>query len=569
MLIVLPGAACSQAALAQFEGYHTVAETEDALLDWADGSDFVEIETIGESAGGAAIHVARIALDGAVDPDERPAIFVGANMAGWHNAGTEAALGLIETLVRRSDERAMSSLLEKTTFYVAPILNPDAHDAMFGKPVAKRRGNDMALDADRDGFTGEDGPDDLNGDGLITMMRIHDSSGPYTPDAVEPRLLVRADAMEGQRGMFRLVIEGDDDDGDGSYNEDGDTGIEPNRNFAHAFPYPAPEAGPWASYTPESKAIMDFLLERRNVAAAVVYGPANNLLTMPRSLGGAGFDPGTQELEVPERIANFIGVDPEQTYTIDELWERAKDLPMVRQNNITKQQLVQFIGAGPATQPTDDDLEYLRHLADSYKERLEEAGLDTKRPGENYGRGGITPWLYYQYAVFALELDVWGAPKREKESTGDDAALTIDKLEEMSGEEFVALGEEAVAAFLESVGAPEQFSAEMVMQRVESGQVSPQQMATMLKQMPRPAGERAEGESAADERELDLLAWVDENAPERFVDWTPVTLSDGTEADIGWFHPLAGVAPERSALDTPIAVHNETVIEIAEALPRV
>lgn len=548
--------------------YHSVAETEAAIKTWAD-SALVSVRTIGESAGGQAIHVVRIAAEGPVDPDERPALFVGANIAGWHNAGTEAALGLIESLVNRSDENRIADLLSTNAIYVAPMLNPDAHDAMFDSPVMKRAGNDQSLDADRDGLTGEDGPDDLNGDGLITIMRIEDPSGAYIADEVEPRLLIRADAMEGQRGRYRLESEGDDVDGDGAFNEDGDVGVEPDRNFAHAFPFPAPEAGPWASFAPETKAIMDFLLDRRNVAAAVVFGPANNLLTPPRGLGGAGFDPGTQRLEVPGRIADFLGLDPDRRYTIDEIWERAKDLPFVQQNNVTKTQLVQFIGVGPATEPADEDLQYINHFAKSYKDRLEEAGLDNKRSGRNYHGGGFTPWLYYQYAVFALELDVWGPPKREKKQGDEGSGVTIDSLEEMSTEEFMALGEEKIAQFLEEVGAPDQFTAEMVMQRVESGQIAPPQMAMMLRRMPQPPSDRAEGESAADERELDLLAWIDANAPEQFVDWTPVTLEDGRKAQVGGFHPLATVAPPATALEPAIRAHTSTIIDLAESLPRV
>ena len=568
-IAALCAASVAMAASAVGHGeYHSFAEAEAAIERMAD-SHLVSVQTIGESAGGRAIQVVRIAAEGSVDPDDRPALFVGANIAGWHNAGTEAALGLIESLVNRSDEKEIADLLSTTTSYVAPILNPDAHDAMFESPVMQRAGNEMSLDADRDGLTGEDGPDDLNGDGLITTMRIEAPTGAYIADEEEPRLLVRADAMENQRGRYRLVSEGDDDDGDGSFNEDGGVGVEPDRNFAHAFPFPAPEAGPWASFAPETKAIMDFLLDRRNVAAAVVFGPANNLLTPPQGLGGDGFDPGTQRLEVPERIADALGLDADQRYTIDEIWERAKDLPFVQQNNVTKTQLVQFIGVGPATKPEDEDLQYINHFAKSYKDRLEEAGLDNERRGKNYREGGLTPWLYYQYAVFALELDVWGPPKREKKQDDEGSGVTIDSLEEMSGEQFLALGEEKIAQFLEEVGAPDQFTPEMVMQRVESGEVAPPQMAVMLRRMAQPQAGRAEGEGAADERELDLLAWIDANAPELFVEWSPVTLADGRAAQVGGFHPLASVAPPRKTLDPAIRAHTGTILELAESLPSV
>ena len=84
----------------------------------------------------------------------------------------------------------------------------------------------------------------------------------------------------------------------------------------------------------------------------------------------------------------------------------AQNLPFVRQNNITKEQLQQFLGAGAATKVEADDQAYFDKLAEAYKERLKKAGLSNDRPGEQYGKGGFTPWLYYQFGVMALELDV-------------------------------------------------------------------------------------------------------------------------------------------------------------------
>ena len=74
----------------------------------------------------------------------------------------------------------------------------------------------------------------------------------------------------------------------------------------------------------------------------------------------------------------------------------------MRQNNITKEQLQQFLGAGPATKVDPGDQAYLDKLAEAYKERLKKAGLAADRPGAQYGKGGFTPWLYYQYGAMAL-----------------------------------------------------------------------------------------------------------------------------------------------------------------------
>jgi hypothetical protein len=259
-----------------------------------------------------------------------------------------------------------------------------------------------------------------------------------------------------------------------------------------------------------------------------------------------------------------MGLDPEQEYTADEVWELAKDNPMVVRNNISKEQLIQFLGAGPATKMDDTDVGYLTKLAETYKERLEEAGLDNKRAGEQYGQGGFTPWLYYQYGVLAIELDVWGVPKAPKDESGEgEEALTLESLAEMSVEDFLALGEDKVAAFLSEIGAPPQFTAAALIQRVESGQVTPARVAEMAKRMSAGAAEKKEGGGPND-----LMVFLDEHAPDAVVEWTKVTLPDGVEAEVGGVDPFIEIAPPYELLAPALKTHTKTVLELAEGLAR-
>jgi hypothetical protein len=553
-----------------YDEYHSSAEVQSQLEAWAKAHPEIKLLTIGKSAGGRPIVVARIAAPGPVDPDTRPAIFVGADLNGAHNAGTEAALDLVEKLFAGGEVAAGAArLLATRTFYVAPVLNPDAHDSIFGKVRTRRSGNDQTVDHDVDGLIGEDGPDDLNGDGRITRMRIADAAGGWLADATDPRVLVKADALEKRAGKYRVETEGRDDDGDGDYNEDAKTGVQPDRNFPHAFPYTT-ESGPWSSFAPETKALLDFLLSRRNVALAIVYGPANNLLAAPQSLGGGG-DLGTQKFKIPPQAARFMGFDAEKEYTIDEVWEAAQNLPFVKQNNITKDQLVQFLGAGAATKVDPDDQAYLDKFAEGYKERLKKAGLSNDRPGDQYGKGGFTPWLYYQYGAMALELDVWGIPKAEKKEEKKEAdALTPEKAAEMSAADFVALGEEKIAAFLKENKVPAQFNSQMVIGALKGGQLTPKALVDRMKQLGGGGGAAGGGKPGeAGVREREVLAWVEANAPDAITPWTPVTLPDGTKAEVGGLDPFIERNPPLSVLKPALAVHSDEVIELAGKLAEV
>jgi hypothetical protein len=557
------------AAASRYAEYHDRSEVASELASWArEHPDLARLETAGDSAGGHPIHVLRLAGPGPVPPDQRPAVFVGANVAGDHNAGTEAALDLARTLIEGAGE-STAALVSEVTFYVAPILNPDAHDGLFGAVRARRRGNEMRIDRDRDGFEAEDGFDDLDGDGRITRLRIPDPAGEWLPHPDEPRLMIKQDSARGWAGSHRLVREGDDDDGDGSFNEDPREGIVVDHNFPHAFPYPKAEAGPWASYAPEAKAILDALFARRNVAVAVVYGPANNLLAPPEGLGQA-VDLGSQKFKVPKFAAEMLGFDPEKEYTLDEVWEVAKDQAFVRRQGITKQQLAQFLGAGPATRFEGDDLELLKRVARDYKERLQEAGLDDGRPAAQSAPGGMAPWLYYQFGVLALELDVWGVPTSRKAGAGAEEPLTLDRLEKMTREEFLTIDEPVVAAFLEEIGAPPQFTAARLIERIEGGQATPEQAAKMARQMG--AGQSGGGAQEDDEkiaRAREVLAWLDEHDPEALAVWTPVTLKDGTAAQTGGRDPFAEIAPPMEVLEPALKAHTQTILDLATRLARI
>ena len=389
--------------------YATFAEAERKLADLARlNPGVMTLETIGTSAGGRRIVAVRLAATGSglQSPDLRPAVFVGANLVGYHNAGTQAALGLVESLL------AKKTLLETRTFYVVPMLNPDAQDSYFA-PIKWRNGlNGGKLDRDRDGVLGEDGPNDLNGDGRITQMRIADPNGAYLPDPADPRVMKRVDSLKGEKGLYSLHTEGGDDDRDGLYNEDPAGGFRPDKNFAHAWADDDPESGPFPGSEPEARAIMDYLLARRNIAVAFVFGPANNLLATPRGVGGS-LEIGQIRVTPTAAMAGPLGLEAGRGYSVDEVFPLLENSALAQQatGGISRESIATLLGAGPATAPSAEDLRYYDSLSVDYKKALDKAGLDSKRDGQQSSAGGLQNWLYYHYGAMVVELDVWGVSK--------------------------------------------------------------------------------------------------------------------------------------------------------------
>ncbi len=210
----------------------------------------------------------------------RPAMLLVAGIEGNDLAGTSIAVSWIDHLIEQYETD--TKLLDTTTFYIIPRLNPDAVTTFFTKPKFETNLSNKPVDNDHDGLTDEDGPEDLNGDGLVTSMRISDPEGEYILDSSDDRLLVKADHLKGQAGAWRYLSEGIDNDHDELWNEDGPGGVNFNRNFPYNFKFFAPEAGLHQVSEAETRALADFIIEHKNIGIVLTYGASDNLLKTPK-----------------------------------------------------------------------------------------------------------------------------------------------------------------------------------------------------------------------------------------------------------------------------------------------
>ena len=202
----------------------------------------------------------------------KPAIAIVSGVDGKHILGPEMAYSIAENLLKNH-----SDVLEKTTFYIFPNMSPNATENYFSSLKHYKNGNAKNTDDDRDGDINEDGFDDINKDGFITMMRIEDVTGNYIKLEEDERILVKANKSKGQLGKYKLITEGIDNDKDGNYNEDGNGGIQFNKNFSYKYPYFKPGAGEHAVSEKENRALLSFLYEQWNIFAIITLGPENNL----------------------------------------------------------------------------------------------------------------------------------------------------------------------------------------------------------------------------------------------------------------------------------------------------
>ncbi len=236
----------------------------------------VKIKSLTKTFGGKDIWMLSI---GTGKTEQKPAIAVVGGVEGSHLLGTELALGFAEKLLKNSSQDSIKTLLANNTFYVFPNMSPDASEQYFARIRYARSANARPTDDDRDGKVNEDGFEDLNNDGKISWIRIEDPTGNYRVNPEEPRSMILADPSKGEKGKYLLFSEGTDNDKDGSFNEDGEGGVQFNKNMSFAYPNFVPGSGEHMVSEMENRVLLDNLFEMFNIHTVITFGPFNNLST--------------------------------------------------------------------------------------------------------------------------------------------------------------------------------------------------------------------------------------------------------------------------------------------------
>jgi hypothetical protein len=547
--------------------YHQPEEVVSLLKSWrAQHPQLTKLLNIGKSTGKNDIFVLRIAAQGknSSNPDTRPSVFISANVEGYHLVGTEAALMLAEKLLTKyGSDKKVTSLLERRTVYVAPLLNPDVAQAYFSSTRYERRRNRLSMDDDLDDLIDEDGPDDFNNDGLITQIRVKDPEGTMIPDPSDPRLMRKADPKKGEKGIYKIYTESLDNDGDGLYNEDPPGGVEINRNFPHDFEYFVKPAGLWPVSQKETIALVQFLTSHKNIAMILNFSTENTFLNLQQT-GQARA--AADKVKVPARFASFLGLDPDVEYTLKEIVDVVNASGITGGQQVDESMVAMFLGLGAAMSIDRLDMPLIQEIQKDYKDALKKAELGyPESRAKGVRKGSFVAYCYFQYGVPVFSADLWAVPEPKKEPDEKKKdVLTLEKLKSMSSEDFLALDDEIIEDFLKEQGAPANFKASMVKDMVKAGRITLERMVQMMENMPKKPAAK-EGEHP----ESYILIWSDEVLKGKgFVDWAPFKHPTLGEVEIGGFVPYLKVTPPPAELKKTIDFHTNYYIEFMNRLPQ-
>lgn len=220
-----------------FDIYHTPDVMYHWYKLWAEKyPEITELYEVAKSYEGRPILQMTITNKKTGKHTDKPAAYFEGGRHGGEVTASESVFWLTQYLLENyGKDPSITKLIDTKTVYVRPQNNPDG-TTMYLFSEQRNRSTVRPHDTDRDGLLDEDPEEDLNGDGIIHMMRkkaVTDKEKEQANLIIDPRdpkgrLMKRV--FEGQ-GAYLMYTEGIDNDGDGKYNEDGIGGLDLHRNY--------------------------------------------------------------------------------------------------------------------------------------------------------------------------------------------------------------------------------------------------------------------------------------------------------------------------------------------------
>ena len=270
-----------------FNRYFTNQELENTLNEWvAAHPKLIKLDTIGNSHEGRSIWLLTVTNQQSGPDNEKPAVWIDANIHATEIAGTTTALNLVHALLDGyGQEDGITRLLDSSVYYIVPRLNPDgARLAMDEIPQYVRSSvRPYPWEEKEEGLHSQD----IDQDGRILEMRVKDPNGDWKVSSLDPRLMERRAPDEHGGEYYRILPEGYLEDYDGYQIKLARThrGLDFNRNFPVEWRPEADQrgAGPYPASEPEIKAMVDFITRHPNINAALTYHTYSGVILRPPS----------------------------------------------------------------------------------------------------------------------------------------------------------------------------------------------------------------------------------------------------------------------------------------------
>ena len=237
--------------------------------------EMTKLDVVGKSEEGREIYALTINNPKTGAELSKPGVYLDGNIHGNEIQAGEVCLYYANLLLTKYKENdKITKVVDKNVHYIIPVVNVDGRYHFFADANTPSSGRSIRVpkDDDGDGLIDEDGPDDLDGDGSITQMRIRDTLGIYKADPFDKRMMVRV--KPGEKGEWTLLgSEGIDNDNDGQLNEEAEGYFDGNRNWGYTWKpnYVQSGAGNFPLSAVGLKAINEYITKRPNIIVGFAF----------------------------------------------------------------------------------------------------------------------------------------------------------------------------------------------------------------------------------------------------------------------------------------------------------
>ena len=269
--------------------YHAMVE---ALEDFQRTyNDLAKLYSIGRSYENRDIWCLELTNQKNGKAEEKPGYYLDGNTHAGEVTGSMACLYTIDWLLSNyGKEKQATQILDTKVIYVLPRLCPDGAELYLTTAYMLRSTvHEWHYPAykDPDGLR----PEDIDGNGLILQMRFRDDlAGDWKVSAQDERLMVRRNPHDFGGKYYRVFSEGiiENYDGISFDNAPPRWGLDMNRNYPINWkpPHVQNGAGDTPLSEPESKAVTDFLLKKKNIAGATYHHTSGGILLRANCVEG-------------------------------------------------------------------------------------------------------------------------------------------------------------------------------------------------------------------------------------------------------------------------------------------
>lgn len=191
----------------EFNHYHGYGEMTEILKSIAEEyPKMCRLHSIGKSTTGRELWMTEITNSETGSAAEKPAVYIDGNTHAGEVTGREVCLWTIQYLLTNyGKDPFVTDLLDTRCFYILPCLNPDGAEIYLTTPYRQTGGGIPNPEFEwKDGLYEED----INGDGVITDMRVEDPNGDWKVSDKDPKLMVKRMPNEFGGKYYKIYREG-------------------------------------------------------------------------------------------------------------------------------------------------------------------------------------------------------------------------------------------------------------------------------------------------------------------------------------------------------------------------